>query len=431
MLKSKSRSPENDVESLKHWQYPEKCGHHIVRAPQPIQLPAPLPLVPEVERPLCQQVWFHGALSRQDAEWLLQKEGDFLVREGGGRSREEVVLSVRSMGQGRHFIIQSIGNAYCFEPQGSWFYTVPLLIEHHVRKKKYLTKKSRVTIRAPVLKVKWELEHEDIVMGELIGSGNFSEVFSGRLASDNTPVAVKLCRDGMPREIKSRFIEEARILQQYDHPNIVHLIGVCALNPVCIVMELVTGGDFLSFLRSQGGSLYIRDVLKFAEQAAAGMAYLESKNCIHRDLAARNCLVSESSSVLKISDFGMSREVEDGVYCATKGGMKHVPIKWTAPEALKFGRYTTESDVWSYGILLWETFSLGATPYTGMTNQQAREKVERGFRMRAPRFCPSEVYDVMLRCWDARPAYRPSFFDIHCEIAVLLRKMKSCERGSD
>ncbi|MGH0179262.1 UNVERIFIED_CONTAM: hypothetical protein FKN15_001120 [Acipenser sinensis] len=95
MLKSKSRSPENDVESLKHWQYPEKCGHHIVRAPQPIQLP-------EVERPLCQQVWFHGALSRQDAEWLLQKEGDFLVREGGGRRREEVVLSVRSMGGWKH-----------------------------------------------------------------------------------------------------------------------------------------------------------------------------------------------------------------------------------------------------------------------------------------------------------------------------------------
>ncbi|MGH0179261.1 UNVERIFIED_CONTAM: hypothetical protein FKN15_001119 [Acipenser sinensis] len=280
-------------------------------------------------------------------------------------------------------------NAYCFEHQGSWFYTVPLLIEHHVRKKKYLTKKSRVMIRAPVSK------------------GNFSEVFSGRLASDNTPVAVKLCRDGMPSEIKSRFIEEARILQQYDHPNIVRLIGVCALNPICIVMELVTG-------------------------------FSSSMTTPTLDLAARNCLVSESSSVLKISDFGMSREVEDGVYCATKGGMKHVPIKWTAPELhsslIHFWfccRYTTESDVWSYGILLWETFSLGATPYTGMTNQQAREKVDRGFRMKAPRFCPSEVYDVMLRCWDARPAYRPSFFDIHCEIAVLLRKMKSCERGSD
>ncbi|MEE6503413.1 hypothetical protein FKM82_004821 [Ascaphus truei] len=174
------------------------------------------------------------------------------------------------------------------------------------------------------------------MLGERIGKGNFGEVFSGRLLADNTPVAVKTCRDTLPPDLKDKFLLEARILKQYSHPNIVKLIGVCTLkHPIYIVMELVQGGDFLTFLRNEGNKPKVKELIKMTENAAAGMDYLESKHCIHRDLAARNCLVTDKN-VLKISDFGMSREEEGGVYSST-GGMKQIPVKWTAPEALNYG----------------------------------------------------------------------------------------------
>ncbi|XP_054071356.1 tyrosine-protein kinase Fes/Fps isoform X1 [Rissa tridactyla] len=251
--------------------------------------------------------------------------------------------------------------------------------------------------------------------------GNFGEVFSGRLRADNTPVAVKSCRETLPPELKAKFLQEARILKQYNHPNIVRLIGVCTQKqPIYIVMELVQGGDFLSFLRSEGSHLRVKELIKMTENAAAGMEYLESKHCIHRDLAARNCLVTEKNT-LKISDFGMSREEEDGVYAST-GGMKQIPVKWTAPEALNYGRYSSESDVWSFGILLWEAFSLGAVPYANLSNQQMREAVEQGMRLDPPEQCPEEVYRLMQRCWEYDPRKRPSFSAIHQDLIAIRKR---------
>uniref|UniRef100_A0A8C2C7W9 Tyrosine-protein kinase n=1 Tax=Cyprinus carpio TaxID=7962 RepID=A0A8C2C7W9_CYPCA len=318
-------------------------------------VPPALAPVPEVEKPLTQQSWYHGAIPRLEVQELLKNDGDFLVRESQGK--QEYVLSVHWGGQCRHFLIQSA----------------------------------------------------DV-------SGNFGEVFSGRLHSDNTPVAVKACRENLPAEHKNKFLMEARILKQYDHPNIVKLIGVCTQKqPIYIIMELVQGGDFLTFLRTEGHNLKTKMLIKMAENVVSGMAYLESKKCIHRDLAARNCLVGEES-VVKISDFGMSRQEQDGVYSAA-GGMKQIPVKWTAPEALNYGRYTTESDVWSFGVLLWETFSRGVTPYTiphNMNNQQTRDEVERGYRMPAPNNCPGEIYALMCQCWQYDPRNRPSFRKLKC-----------------
>lgn len=272
-----------------------------------------------------------------------------------------------------------------------------------------------------VFQDKWVLEHDDVILGQSIGRGNFGEVFSGRLRSDNTPVAVKACRENLPAEHKNKFLMEARILKQYDHPNIVKLIGVCTQKqPIYIIMELVQGGDFLSFLRTEGHHLKTKMLIKMAENVASGLAYLENKKCIHRDLAARNCLVGEES-VVKISDFGMSRQEQDGVYSAA-GGMKQIPVKWTAPEALNYGRYTTESDVWSFGVLLWETFSRGVTPYTiphNMSNQQTRDEVERGYRMPAPNSCPDEIYALMCQCWQYDPRKRPSFRKLKADLYAL------------
>lgn len=375
-------------------------------------------VIPTSERPLSDQEWYHGAIPRTEAQELLRQQGDFLVRESHGKPGE-YVLSVFADEQRRHFIIQYADTQYRFE--GTGFSTIPQLIEHHFSTKQVITKKSGVVLLNPVVKdKKWILNHEDVTLGELLGKGNFGEVFKGTLQRDKTAVAVKTCKEDLPPELKIRFLSEARILKQYDHPNIVKLIGVCTQRqPIYIVMELVPGGDFLSFLRKKKEELKTKQLLRFAVDAAAGMAYLESKNCIHRDLAARNCLVGDSN-VLKISDFGMSRQEDDGVYSSS--GLKQIPIKWTAPEALNYGRYSSESDVWSYGILLWETFSLGVCPYPGMTNQQAREQVEKGFRMSCPQRCPDDVYKVMQRCWQYNPEDRPKFCDLQRDLAAIKKK---------
>lgn len=380
-------------------------------------LPPPLQLIPEVQKPLQEQLWYHGAIPRAEVVELLAQSGDFLVRESQGK--QEHVLSVLWDGQPRHFIIQSADNLYRLEGDG--FPTIPLLIDHLLRSQQPLTKKSGVVLGRAVLKDKWALNHEDLVLGEQIGRGNFGEVFSGRLRVDNTLVAVKSCRETLPPDLKAKFLQEARILKQYSHPNIVRLIGVCTQKqPIYIVMELVQGGDFLTFLRTEGARLRMKTLLQMVGDAAAGMEYLESKGCIHRDLAARNCLVTEKN-VLKISDFGMSREEEDGIYAAS-GGLRQVPVKWTAPEALNYGRYSSESDVWSFGILLWETFSLGASPYPNLSNQQTREFIEKGGRLPCPELCPDAVFRLMEQCWAYEPRERPSFSAIHQELQCIRKR---------
>uniref|UniRef100_A0A8B9RGN6 Tyrosine-protein kinase n=1 Tax=Astyanax mexicanus TaxID=7994 RepID=A0A8B9RGN6_ASTMX len=377
-------------------------------------VPPALSPVPDVEKPLSQQGWYHGAIPRMEVLELLKNDGDFLVRQSQGK--QEYVLSVHWGGQCRHFLIQNTEGMYRLDGEG--FQTVPLLMNHLLNSHKNVTKRSDIVLKKPILKDKWVLEHDDVILGQSIGRGNFGEVFSGRLRSDNTPVAVKACRENLPPEQKNKFLMEARILKQYDHPNIVQLIGVCTQKqPIYIIMELVQGGDFLSFLRTEGHNLRPNMLIKMAENVASGMEYLESKKCIHRDLAARNCLVGEKS-VVKISDFGMSRQEQDGVYSAT-GGMRQIPVKWTAPEALNYGRYTSESDVWSFGVLLWETFSRGITPYTSMSNQQTRDEVERGYRMPAPTGCPDDIYALMCRCWQYDPRHRPSFQKIRADLQSL------------
>ncbi|PNI42876.1 FES isoform 12 [Pan troglodytes] len=335
-------------------------------------------------------------------------------REGGRTPTLEILKSHIS-----GIFRPKFSNLYRLEGEG--FPSIPLLIDHLLSTQQPLTKKSGVVLHRAVPKDKWVLNHEDLVLGEQIGRGNFGEVFSGRLRADNTLVAVKSCRETLPPDLKAKFLQEARILKQYSHPNIVRLIGVCTQKqPIYIVMELVQGGDFLTFLRTEGARLRVKTLLQMVGDAAAGMEYLESKCCIHRDLAARNCLVTEKN-VLKISDFGMSREEADGVYAAS-GGLRQVPVKWTAPEALNYGRYSSESDVWSFGILLWETFSLGASPYPNLSNQQTREFVEKGGRLPCPELCPDAVFRLMEQCWAYEPGQRPSFSTIYQELQSIRKR---------
>ncbi|XP_070425692.1 tyrosine-protein kinase Fer isoform X2 [Equus przewalskii] len=193
--------------------------------------------IPISEKPLAEQDWYHGAIPRIEAQDLLKQQGDFLVRESHGKPGE-YVLSVFSDGQRRHFIIQFVDNMYRFE--GTGFSNIPQLIDHHYTTKQVITKKSGVVLLNPIPKdKKWVLNHEDVTLGELLGKGNFGEVYKGIL-KDKTAVAVKTCKEDLPQELKIKFLQEAKILKQYDHPNIVKLIGVCTQRqPIYIIMELV------------------------------------------------------------------------------------------------------------------------------------------------------------------------------------------------
>ncbi|XP_053605759.1 tyrosine-protein kinase Fer isoform X4 [Plodia interpunctella] len=362
----------------------------------------------ETERSLVEQEWFHGVLPREEVVRLLRADGDYLVRETTRNHARQLVLSV-CWGQHKHFIVQTTPEGH-YRFEGAAFPSVAELIAWQRTSEVPVTARSGALLRRAVPRETWELNNDDVQLLDKIGRGNFGDVYKARLKTTGQEVAVKTCRMALPEEQKRTFLQEGRILKQYQHPNIVRLIGIAVQKqPIMIVMELVPGGSLLTFLRTRAGNLSPRALLAMCRDAAAGMRYLESKNCIHRDLAARNCLVGDDN-IVKISDFGMSREEEEYI---VSGGMKQIPIKWTAPEALNFGKYTSLCDVWSYGVLMWEIFSKGDTPYAGMSNSRAREKIDTGYRMPAPEGCSEDVYALMLRCWEYEPEKRPHFHQIY------------------
>ncbi|GFR04239.1 tyrosine-protein kinase Fer [Trichonephila clavata] len=351
--------------------------------------------------------WFHGVLPREEVVRLLENEGDYLVRETYRNESKQIVLSVCWEGH-KHFIIQTTADGK-FRFEGPAFPSVQELILYQYHSGQPVTSRSGAILKTPVLRERWELNNDDVELVEKIGRGNFGDVYRAVLRASGVEVAVKTCRMNLPDEQKKRFLQEGRILKQYDHPNIVKLIGICVQKqPIMIVMELVPGGSLLNFLRNHKHSLLITDLLTMCLEAARGMEYLEGKNCIHRDLAARNCLVG-MKNIVKISDFGMSREEEE---YTVSDGMKQIPIKWTAPEALNYGRYTSLCDVWSYGVLMWEIFSLGNTPYAGWSNSKAREMIDSGYRLESPPNTPEYIYELMIRTWDYNPDRRPHFSEI-------------------
>jgi len=327
---------------------------------------------------------------------------------------KQTVLSVK-WETPKHFIVQ-LSPEGLFRFEGPAFNTIQELISHQYQSGATVTARSGAVLRNPVLREKWELNNDDVELVEKIGRGNFGDVYKARLMPNNMNVAVKTCKVALPEEQKKKFLQEGRILKQYEHPNIVRFIGICVQKqPIMIVMELVPGGSLLNYLRTNQDKLSTKDLLGMCQDAGSGMEYLESKNCIHRDLAARNCLVGETH-VVKISDFGMSREEEEYI---VSDGLKQIPIKWTAPEALNYGKYTSLCDVWSFGVLAWEIFAKGGTPYQGMTNTRARELIDSGYRMPAPDGTPDEVYQLMLRCWQYDPDERPHFAELHAKIDLL------------
>ena len=192
------------------------------------------------------------------------------------------------------------------------------------------------------------------------------------------------------------------------HPKLVQLCAVCTKEePICIVMELMKHGNLRQYLQQgKSHSLKLPQLINMASQVACGMAYLEEQNVIHIDLAARSILVGDHM-ICKVSDFHLSTVLEDDIYEPPEG-FKY-PIKWTAPEAALYNRFSIKSDIWSFGIVLWEITSYGRLPYSGMTHGEVLMKIQTGYRMPRPTNCPEQLYDIMMDCWQENPASRPTF----------------------
>uniref|UniRef100_A0A673FLJ6 receptor protein-tyrosine kinase n=1 Tax=Sinocyclocheilus rhinocerous TaxID=307959 RepID=A0A673FLJ6_9TELE len=258
-----------------------------------------------------------------------------------------------------------------------------------------------------------EIEASRIKIEKIIGSGEFGEVCYGRMklpGKRDIPVALKTLKAGYTEKQRRDFLGEASIMAQFDHPNVIHLEGVVTRSkPVMIITEYMENGSLDSFLRVHDGQFTIIQLVGILRGIAAGMTYLADLGYVHRDLAARNVLVN-SNLVCKISDFGLSRVLEDDPDAAytTSGGK--IPIRWTAPEAIAYRKFSSSSDVWSYGVVMWEVMSYGERPYWNLTNRDVIKSVEEGYRLPAPMGCPGALHTLMLDCWQKDRNERPKFW---------------------
>uniref|UniRef100_A0A1B6DYS9 Tyrosine-protein kinase receptor n=1 Tax=Clastoptera arizonana TaxID=38151 RepID=A0A1B6DYS9_9HEMI len=281
----------------------------------------------------------------------------------------------------------------------------------------------------------WEVPRSKIELIRELGQGTFGMVYEG-IARDVVPdhqvmpCAIKTVNENATDRERIEFLNEASVMKAFNTHHVVRLIGVVSEGqPTLVVMELMANGDLKTYLRShrpdnsdevfkQPPSL--RRILQMAIEIADGMAYLSAKKFVHRDLAARNCMVAEDLTV-KIGDFGMTRDIYETDYYR-KGTKGLLPVRWMAPESLKDGVFTSYSDVWSYGIVLWEMATLASQPYQGLSNDQVLRYVIDGGVMERPDNCPDQLYALMRHCWQHKPSGRPTFLDL---VSMLLKDVSS------
>uniref|UniRef100_A0A672PYA9 non-specific protein-tyrosine kinase n=1 Tax=Sinocyclocheilus grahami TaxID=75366 RepID=A0A672PYA9_SINGR len=293
-----------------------------------------------------------------------------------------------------------------------------------------LTKYSDIYCEIPDEKpppsAKFGLSRKDIILKRMLGEGFFGEVHEGvyqKRNGEKVSVAVKTCKECAP-DVREKFVGEAVIMKNLDHPHIVQLIGVIEEEPVWIVMELCQHGELGKYLTKNQQSLTNVTLVLFSLQICKALVYLQGMNMVHRDIAVRNVLVATPESV-KLGDFGLSRYIEDEEYY--KASVTRLPIKWMAPESINFRRFTVASDVWMFGVCMWEIMSRGKQPFHWLDNRDVINQLEQGNRLPKPDQCPPALYSLMTRCWSYDPPERPTFTELACNISDVHQMEKELE----
>lgn len=356
--------------------------------------------------------WYYE-VSAQYAEYLLKQhgqEGCFIVRKSSIQGLYTLSLHTKEL-RVTHFRIRknSFGEFYLSEQH--FFKSIPDLIDFHQLNSSVLPCRLEtfpcgqpVPRIAGAARVKWEILHSELNIQEVVGSGGFSVVRRAIWRGSN--VAVKMLRAGRRRGSEYDFLEEAIMMIKLQHPNLLQLYGVStARRPMYIISEYMQHGCLLSYLQRYEQSLAgnVDLLLNFCIQVCEGMSYLEQQTIIHRDLAARNCLVGLQGTV-KVGDFGLAGYAADLKYSRA-----WVAIRWAPPEVLNHYQYSSKSDVWSFGVLMWEVFTFGKTPYGPLSSSEIVDRVERGFILEKPSAATNEIYEMMKKCWSHSPDDRFSF----------------------
>ncbi|XP_063823056.1 insulin-like receptor isoform X2 [Ostrinia nubilalis] len=280
----------------------------------------------------------------------------------------------------------------------------------------------------------WEVPRANIQFVRELGQGSFGMVYEGIAKSiekgkPETRCAVKTVNEHATDRERIEFLNEASVMKAFDTFHVVRLLGVVSRGqPTLVVMELMECGDLKTYLRSHrpdsesslpkkggGNPPTLQNILQMAIEIADGMSYLSAKKFVHRDLAARNCMVAGDLTV-KVGDFGMTRDIYETDYYR-KGTKGLLPVRWMSPESLKDGVFSSSSDVWSYGVVLWEMATLAMQPYQGLSNEQVVRYVVSGGVMERPEHCPDRLYELMRACWAHRPHARPSFLRLVADLA--------------
>lgn len=362
--------------------------------------------------------WYFGKLGRKDAERNLLSEGNiqgsFMIRESE-TTKGAFSLSIRDWDNAKgdhvkHYKIRKIDNGGFYITTRVQFDSVQELVKHYTEFNDGLCQllaKPCVNLTPQTIglaKDAWEIARESITLDKKLGQGCFGDVWKGTW-NGTTKVAVKTLKTGTMSP--EAFLEEAQIMKKLRHDKLVQLYAVVSEEPIFIVTEYMSQGSLLDYVKEKEGRfLKLPQLVDMSAQIASGMAYIERMNYIHRDLRAANILVG-NNLICKIADFGLARLIEDNEYTARQGAK--FPIKWTAPEAAMYGRFTIKSDVWSFGILVCELVTKGRIPYPGMSNREVLEQVEKGYRMPCPSGCPPSLHDLMKQCWKGDPEERPTF----------------------
>ncbi|XP_069480605.1 tyrosine-protein kinase CSK isoform X2 [Ambystoma mexicanum] len=400
--------------------------------------------------------WFHGKITREQAERLLYppETGLFLVRESTNYPGD-YTLCVSCESKVEHYRIIYKASKLSIDEE-AFFDNLMQLVEHYTsdadglctRLVKPKLMEGTVAAQDEFSRSGWALHRKDLKLLQIIGKGEFGDVMLGEYQGNK--VAVKCIKNDATAQA---FVAEALVMTQLRHKNLVQLLGVILedKSSLYIVTEFMAKGSLVDYLRSRGRAVLGGDcLLKFSLDVSEAMEYLEDNNFVHRDLAARNVLVSDDN-IAKVSDFGLTKEasatldtgklpvkwtapeaLREKPHSPTLSGVRNendwlradnevndcglpaqdmgkLPVKWTSPEALREKNFSTKSDVWSFGILLWEIYSFGRVPYPRIPLKDVVPRVEKGYKMEAPDGCPPVVYEVMKQCWILDPNLRPTF----------------------